>query len=126
MADDETPDERGENAETERPKPTQLRVVSPPKRGKPFAKGNRAAVRQSQSMNPIDLMRRRLNQLYFRLLRGKIEAPTTNALVNILRLQLELMDRFEIGEKFAQYESQISELEARFEHVARRQTPGAS
>jgi hypothetical protein len=74
--------------------------------------------------NPIEEMRRRLSKLYWRLMRGKIEAHVCNALVRIMQLQLELMDRFEIGERFAQYESQIAELETRFQRLARRTPPG--
>jgi hypothetical protein len=65
-------------------------------------------------------MRRKLRLLYFKLLRGDIEAHTTNAMVAILRLQLELTDRFEIGERLAEYERRILEIEERFQRLRSR------
>lgn len=89
---------------------------------KPFARGNDLgrANRGRRPLNPVQRLQRECRRIYIDLRRGKIESHIANALLGCLKLEIELLDRYEIGERFAQYEQQIATLESRYQRLSSR------
>jgi len=51
---------------------------------------------------------------------GKIASHVGSVLLSCLRLELELVDRFEVAQRLAQFDADIAALEARYRELRSR------
>lgn len=104
-------------------------------RGRPFERGNRAAVMPSEDEiagRPSSLSQekilRELNLVIARLKAKTIEAARGSALVAALRLKLELFDRWELMQRLYAQRELIQNMQAEidaFRQRAEQQAPGS-
>lgn len=89
-----------------------------------FAKGNPGRDRIALASNPIDAFKRRVREIYNKVKKGHLEAHTGSVLIQCLKFELELFDRFDLGSRLAKFDAEVAELEARYQLL--RSTAGSA
>lgn len=80
-----------------------------------FQRGNRLASRAHRAaLDPIAPLRKRVREVFRGVMSSKIPSAAGSVLIQCLRLELELLERADIGQRLAKCDAEVASLEARY------------